>query len=273
MKFKFLGTAAFEAIPALFCTCDACQKIRSVGGKSVRTRTQAIIDDCLMIDFPADTINHILTHNIDMSKVKNCLITHNHSDHLYIDDMKILSNGFASTSDDYSITYYATETAGKKIEALLNNISKIKLHNVQEFDVLKIDKYSVTVLPAIHGKESGPVIYQISDNVNTILYAHDTHFLHDDIWNYWKETKPKFNLVSLDCTNALKPMNYIGHMSFYENIEVKKRMIDMGIADENTKFVSNHFSHNGTNILYEDFSETAAKEGFLTSYDGMEIYL
>jgi len=45
----------------------------------------------------------------------------------------------------------------------------------------------------------------------------------------------------------------------------------LGCADEKTIFCSNHFSHNGTNVLYEEFSEEASKHGIITSYDGMEI--
>ena len=38
MKIKYLGTAAAEAIPALFCTCDVCRKARKVGGRELRLR-------------------------------------------------------------------------------------------------------------------------------------------------------------------------------------------------------------------------------------------
>ena len=273
MKFKFLGTAAFEAIPSLFCVCENCKKIRKIGGKSLRTRTQAIIDDRLLIDFPPDTVSHILSNNIDLSKVKNCLITHSHPDHLYVEDMMILKEGFATTDEDYSITYYSTEIAGKKIGAMLAAVPKMSLQNVREFDRLTVDKYTVTVLPAIHGKDTGPVIYQIEDGKNTVLYGLDTHFLHNDIFEYWKKTKPYFSLVVLDCTGALTPVDYVGHMSLLDNIDVKNRMIKIGVADEKTIFVSNHFSHNGSGVIYEEFSRIAAKEGILTSYDGMEILL
>ena len=50
---------------------------------------------------------------------------------------------------------------------------------------------------------------------------------------------------------------YIGHMSFWDNVDVKNRMIKMGVADEKTIFVSNHFSHNGSCVTYEEFSEIA----------------
>ena len=54
MKIKFLGTAAAEGIPALFCDCAVCQNARKVGGKEIKTRSQAIVDDKILIDFPAD---------------------------------------------------------------------------------------------------------------------------------------------------------------------------------------------------------------------------
>ena len=59
MKIKFLGTCAAEGFPAMFCQCPVCEKAREKGGKNIRTRSQAVIDDTLLIDFPADTYMHI----------------------------------------------------------------------------------------------------------------------------------------------------------------------------------------------------------------------
>lgn len=55
MKITYLGTAAAEGIPALFCSCDVCKKSMELGGRNIPTRSQAIIDDTLPIDFPCDT--------------------------------------------------------------------------------------------------------------------------------------------------------------------------------------------------------------------------
>ena len=35
MKLKYLGTAAAEAIPAIFCSCATCIQARATGGKDV----------------------------------------------------------------------------------------------------------------------------------------------------------------------------------------------------------------------------------------------
>lgn len=72
MKITYLGTAASEGLPAPFCTCPVCQKARQEGGKSVRTRTQALVDESLLIDFPPDTYLHWLRNNFDFLKVTVC---------------------------------------------------------------------------------------------------------------------------------------------------------------------------------------------------------
>ena len=41
--------------------------------------------------------------------------------------------------------------------------------------------------------------------------------------------------------------------------------------DENTKFILNHFSHNGGDAVYDDFSPIAEKNGFIASFEGFEI--
>ena len=55
MKLTYLGTAAAEAVPAIFCNCEICKEARKLGGKNVRTRSQALINDDLLLDFPAGT--------------------------------------------------------------------------------------------------------------------------------------------------------------------------------------------------------------------------
>ena len=50
MKIRYLGTAAAEGWPALFCSCPICTHARTQGGKNLRTRTQAILDGELLID-------------------------------------------------------------------------------------------------------------------------------------------------------------------------------------------------------------------------------
>ena len=49
MKITFLGTAAAEGVPAIFCNCEYCQNARLKGGKNIRTRSQEIINEYIKI--------------------------------------------------------------------------------------------------------------------------------------------------------------------------------------------------------------------------------
>ena len=81
MKLRYLGTAAAEGVPAVFCPCPACAHARKVGGKEVRTRSGAIVDDALKLDFPGDAYMQALKWGLDYSKLQHVLITHTHRDH------------------------------------------------------------------------------------------------------------------------------------------------------------------------------------------------
>ena len=55
MKVKVLGTAACEGVPAMFCNCENCVKVRELKGKNLRARTQTLIESDMLVDFNADT--------------------------------------------------------------------------------------------------------------------------------------------------------------------------------------------------------------------------
>ena len=273
MKFQFLGTAAAEGIPAFFCNCERCVRSRAIGGRALRTRSQAIIDDTLLLDFPADTLAHTYHCNVDLLKVSHCFITHTHEDHLYPADLANLRPGYGHTPEGWHLDFYGSEkVAGKVTPMLGGKIEEMNIasfHTLAPFETVTAGKYTVTALPGRHAPYSGPLFYQISDGEKTVLYAHDTHYFMDEVWEYFEKTKPRFDMVSLDCTNACLPLTYVGHMGLAENVQVRARMLEMGLADDKTIFVCNHFSHNGTNVVYDDFVPLAAAEGFLVSYDGM----
>ena len=78
LKIRYLGTAAAEGVPGVFCQCALCQHARRAGGRDIRTRSQALVDERLLIDFPPDTYLHTLYGGLELWKIHSCLITHNH---------------------------------------------------------------------------------------------------------------------------------------------------------------------------------------------------
>ena len=100
MKIKYLGTAACEGVPAAFCRCEVCEKSRKAGGRNIRTRSQALVDDTLLLDLNADTYVHSLFYGLDLPSIHTCLITHDHEDHLYQDELLNRQEGFALVSTE-----------------------------------------------------------------------------------------------------------------------------------------------------------------------------
>lgn len=278
MKIKYLGTAAAEGIPALFCNCRTCTEARKRGGRNIRTRSQALIDNKILIDFNADTYMHTINGNVDLSKIDYCLVTHAHEDHLYVNDLGCRIPGFSNLGNEKPFMMYGTYGVVAKINGyinsrLLNPKGIVEVCEIKPYEPFMVENYKVTALNAWHDVRAFPVIYMIENPMGkTLLYAHDTNYFFDEVWDYLKENKPNFDFVSLDCTDANTPeLDYVGHMNLNDCKKVKNLLLEMGCAHKGTVFCLNHFSHNGTDVLYEEFSEIAEKSGFVVSYDNMEV--
>lgn len=274
MKLKYLGTAAAEGWPALFCDCDNCRRAEAAGGRNIRTRSQSVIDGRLLIDFPADTYLHMLYHGLELRKIRDCIVTHDHSDHLYPADFGMRGKMFANLDGESTFTLYGTEPTGEKVAPIVQRLkdqgsARLEYRKVEPFCGFTAAGYAITPLKADHAKLCQPVFYGISDGERSLLYANDTGYFPDETWEYLESHKPYYNLVSLDCTLELKPCRN-NHMDLETNEEVRDRLLQIGCADQKTVFVINHFSHNG-GAIYDELVPIAQKMGFMVSYDGMEI--
>lgn len=272
MNLKYLGTAAAEGIPALFCKCENCEKARRLG--EYRSRAQALIDQRLLIDFGPDTFMHTALYNLDLGKIKNILITHAHSDHVAPDEIRMFQAGYSHPSEGV-LKIYCTPAAKKRFSAVLqsHNIGEdlVSLVPVSPFVTFRVSDYTVTPLKAAHAAGTDPVFYVISDKEKTLMYCHDTSFFPEETWDYLQNNPFHADYVSLDCTEGTRQKKSGSHMTLQMNIEVRQRLLQMGIADKSTVFCTNHFSHNGIGVLPSEMKEIAADNGFISSFDGMEV--
>lgn len=104
-----------------------------------------------------------------------------------------------------------------------------------------------------------------------MLYAHDTGYFYDEVFDYIRENKIHFGLVSYDCTNVdIEISDRGGHMGLLNIRRVDGRLAEMGAVDEDTMRVINHFSHNARPIQ-SVLEEKVKDDGYLVAYDGMQI--
>ena len=204
--------------------------------------------------------------------IKSCLITHTHSDHFYLDEFNWLRTGYSHPPKNWEgITVYGSNDIIKPFEEYLE-ISNgfLRCEPNQPFTPFNAGGYKITPLKANHGT-GNPYIYIVEKDNKSLLYAHDTGIFPDETWDCLDKLGICLDLVSMDCNEGASEITYEGHMCLNRNVELKDMLYQHNLVNEDTKFVLNHFSHNGKNSVYEDFKTIASAYGFITSYDGLEI--
>lgn len=276
MKLTYLGTAAAEGWPAIFCNCEYCKKAKELGGKNIRTRSQALINDDFLFDFPADTYNHMLNNKFDLSKVKYCFVTHSHIDHFEPTDLVLrMESCYAHDMTEPILHIYGNKAVLDRYKHFVCDTDEeeippsVTVNEIKAYDTVKVGKYSVTALPAYHAPKETPFVYLITDGEKTLLYLHDTGLLFDEVYDYLQKNSVKADLVSYDCTYVALP-SAGGHMGLDSVPVVRKRLEDIGVCGKDTVHIVNHFSHNGK-LLHDELCAEAEKLGFSVSYDGMAV--
>ena len=270
MKITYYGTAAGEAWPGVFCECELCREAIRRGGKNIRTRSQALIDDDLLLDLPPDMLYHRLQYGLDIGPVRSLLFTHSHNDHCYPEDLELLREPYSHTRQPMAV--FGNGAVEQKV---LHEAGEGSEHNRFSFtrlapgDTVETAGYRVLALRATHTPKEECLFYRIGKGGKSVLYAHDTGALTEENLRMLREAGGVLSLVSLDCTQQLHRDGHY-HMGIADAAEQKELLLREHLADENTVFVLNHFSHNG-GLLHEEMERHAADCGMLAAYDGLSI--
>ncbi len=266
MKIQWLGTAAAEGWPAVFCRCEACRRAAEEGGRNIRTRAGALVDDVLLIDLNPDLYAQKLLLGLDLAAVRDVIITHNHGDHLtplYAEFRKKVYNRI----DMPLLPVYGPEDV---IEELRPYEEFLRLRAVAAGEAFETGMHRVTALKAVHSAPQAQFFW-IERDGKSIVYMHDSGIDCEAALTMLRERVQRpIDLISMDCTYGPNPLppGYSSHMGFAENIRLKERLLREGVADGHTRFVSSHFSHNGR-MLYEEMRRYMEPYGIEIAYDGM----
>ena len=269
MKIQYLGTAAAEGFPGVFCNCEFCKNARKKGGRNIRTRSQSLINDDLLIDFPADTYHHFLKNNIEGDRIKYLIITHSHQDHLYTSDLLMRGGAYSHDMREAVLTVVACGKAYDKISEANPRCTELK--SIAPFEKITLGDYEITALPARHGGGTIGALNYIIKGDKTLLYLHDTGYPFEQTFDFIEKNGFVFDLVSYDCTNVDIPISNEGsHMGIPNDLAARERLLSIGAITDKTVSIINHFSHNG-NPDYDFLVGRVKDDGFLVSYDGMSI--
>lgn len=272
MKINFMGTAAYERIPSIFCNCPACEYARKHKGKNIRTQTQTLINDDLLIDFGMDNYYHDIKSGFKFSKVQNILITHSHEDHFALEELRMRDESGSKNVFCENLNIYGGVGSQELFDSKTTH--KCTFNLMEKFVPYNVGKYKVIAFPARHGTID-PLTYLISDGQKTIYYCLDSWYPNEEVYEFIKEKAIKIDLVICDCTYSIRDIEDDGghHMSLKNNFVHRERLINAGAINQNTTWVVTHFTHNsmhkdGKAVSFRELNKICKKNKMKLAYDG-----
>lgn len=276
MKIQFLGTGAAEGVPAMFCDCDYCKTIRSLGEGEYRTRSQVLIDGCLSIDFPPEAYAHSLKFAVQLSQLKYVLVTHSHMDHFYAHDFILRGYKYAELSQP-KLEIYGNAEVKKVFEECTAREMKpevaphVSVCVIEPYQVFNIGKYKVITIPANHSKTEDALLFYVEHEGKGYLHLYDTGRIDDEAFDFLAVNSAKADVVCFDCTFVEHTGGeFSRHMGIEDDMLMKEKLLKRGLINENTKLVISHFSHN-SNPTRGRLSKIEKQYGVTAAYDGYSI--
>ena len=274
MILTFMGTGASEGVPGAFCQCPDCMAARRLKGRELRSRSQLLVNEDLLLDMGPETYWKSVLYGIELSRVKYLFITHSHCDHLEEKLLGFRGAWFGKEMIEPVLYAYGNEKAAQRITARLEGCQAAGIKEatcvqvMHPFETVQADHYSVTALPAIHAPAEEALIYLIEDKEGKcILYATDTGKLTEDTYTFLGGKY--LNCVIMDCTLGNKAVTATYHMGLKENQVMKERLNSIGVTDEHTRFLCTHVSHGTGGYRY--LADCAEKLGMKLAWDGMKV--
>lgn len=270
MKLICYGTAAAEAIPALYCSCPVCEKAREAGGKDVRSRHLSTVDGDIQFDIGPDIFYQIRVLGLEPRKVRHLVITHTHEDHFAPDSLNLRAAPFSLALDATMEIIGSQETimlARDRMEGGFHRQGLIPRTAVP-FEPLALDGETLlTALPANHAPGLGAMVWLLERRGIKLLYAHDTGLLFPEVIDYLSGRA--LDAATLDCTGAYRGAGE-HHMHLATCEETVRTLTGNGGLKRDAAVIINHFSHGG-GALHAQLEAEAAKRGWFAAFDGMEI--
>lgn len=268
MKVTLLGTSSAEGWPALFCRCEACGKARELGGRNIRTRSSALIDDVLKIDFPPDTLHHVIQFNLDLRRINALLFTHAHDDHFSAPELQYLSDYFVPVPIREPLPIYGPPEVIIRLENGLDlRRVPVTLQTLRPWETVVIGSYRVTPIMAQHDPSQHCYNYLITDSDDvTLLYASDTGWYEEPTWKFLGNVR--IDGIVAECAKGPIEGGYKAHMCIPEVIRLRSRLIEMGCFQPAQPMVTTHFSHLG-GLMHEELEQALTPSSIQVGYDGM----
>jgi phosphoribosyl 1,2-cyclic phosphate phosphodiesterase len=289
MELRFLGTAAAEGVPAMYCRCQACMTARKRGGKDIRTRSSFRIGSRYQIDLGPDANWQMHRLGIDMYDVEHLFITHTHDDHFQLEEIvaKTMSFGFGANGKplDIYVSLPGWQWLNKLLPVLYERqryenptfAEQFRVHALAYFQIYPFGELLVETLKGGHvvrgGRERAMQYLMHLPDGRRLLYALDTGWFPDETWEFLQQKH--IDILILDCTFGVRtdrPTYPEGHLDIASFVKALERMTAIGAIDTTTRIFATHISsHQGA--LHEEMQAHFDETSFpvTVAYDGCII--
>jgi phosphoribosyl 1,2-cyclic phosphate phosphodiesterase len=249
MKIKFLGTSAGWPMPRLGCNDRICA---SANPKDKRTRSQALVNDTLLLDVGPDTYLHLNDPKIDVRKIRYAAITHEHPDHTYgLWDLGHIYNSVPIKVIIHPSTF-------RKIKKLFF-YKQYEPLKTEANSPIKVGDLRVSLLPVNHTDSSFGIL--VEEKNKRLFWAPDFKSLPSNTVN----TLKGINLLAVDASEL--KIKTPSHETIEEGIQLG-RLLRAGKV---------YFIHIGHRTLphneLEHFVREKGRLQFAIPHDGLQITL
>lgn len=311
MRVTFLGTAAAEGVPQLWCRCDNCRIARERGGRHVRCRTATLINDDLLIDAGPDLASAAGHLGLDLSAVRTLLITHPHYDHLDAGSLRDrgrywggtalpqlsiygsrASLGLLAQRSDAASLHYDTHPIAPFGHFVVTTGGMVspdpRLPSMAPFPAMPVRRYDVWTLAAAHAQANDEaMLFAIRQSAGpdvasrgasaALLYATDTGPFPAATWAALDTIAAeglRFGVTIVDATFGVGRdlKDPSAHMTIAQMIEMQRELARRGLLTEDVQRLAIHFSHYFT-PPHDELVTLLAPEGIEAAYDGLTLTL
>lgn len=264
MNVLLTGTGGADGIPGFFAESNVSRLARANGGKDVRLRSGAVVDEILKIDFGPDTFGQCCRLNLDPCRWKYILYTHSHDDHFAPKELQYAFPPFVQ-ADSKAPEIYGNKTILDGIRNAFPQAAKLKMVLLESFKTTMAGDYTITPIRAYHKLDEDSLNLIIEKNGKKFLYGADTGIYQQETWDFLKDWT--IDAAVLECTDGFNPADYWGHLSCAELISVVDRLRSMGTFTKETLVCTTHHSHTGLGS-HSELEACLNPHGIEVGFDG-----
>ena len=268
MKLLFLGTAAAEGIPALWCECELCRAAARNGGHDLRRRCTYLLDDDTLIDFGPDIFWQCTAFGIDLAKIRRIIVTHPHEDHLNPRDLAWRRSGYSKVTKPVKL-FGGSMVMKRILQENGMEFSRIGVEPRQLAHGEAVADGDLEILPLNANQSPGlsPFIYVISRGGKKLLIGHDSGNFPEETWRDLKGIRLDAAVLEATMGN-LYPDAEKYHLGIHATVRVRDRLREIGCIGNATPVYVTHFSHNG-GLSHRQLEEFFLPRDITVAWDGL----